>query len=131
MAKLKEIRGAPPWGATKKQALQYQRERDRKNREFVENCTHQLVWVDGAVHRCRSCRTPQPMGPANDTPLEVTQELVALYYAEDPVALGELVNWSIFHDGLIGKPAPEDPVARSIWESGALAAHLVAIGGQR
>lgn len=130
MAKLKVSRGGPPWGATKKQALKNQRERDRKNREFMESCTH-AAWTNGAVHRCRSCGTAQPMGPADETPLEVTQELVALYYAEDPMSLGELVNWSLFHDGLIGKPAPEDPVARSIWESGALAAHLVAIGGQR
>lgn len=81
----------------------------------------------------------EPLGPANITPLEVTQELVALYYMDDPTSLSPMLRESVFHDGLTGKPAPEPKdendhdgkLDRAIWEAGALAAHLIAIGGQK
>ncbi len=68
------------------------------------------------------------LGPANCATLEVTQELVALMYADNPVALGSLVYEDAFLAGLTGKP-PVEP--RYIWETGALAAHLIELGGQR
>ena len=68
------------------------------------------------------------LGPANNTKLEVTQELVALMYADDPIALGTLVYEDAFLAGLTDKP-PMEP--RYIWETGALAAHLILLGGQR
>lgn len=68
-------------------------------------------------------------GPANDKPLAVTQELVALMYADDPIGLGALAFEDAFLEGMTGKSAPA--VDRYIWESGALAAHLIRIGGQR
>jgi len=132
MAKLREGKAPPPWGATKKQAAKYQLERDRANREFLENCIHSRTRSQDGVHNnCAACGVSVGWGPANTESIAVTQELVALYYAEDPVSLGVLVSGSPFHDGLAGKPAPEDPATRSVWESGALAAHLVSIGGQR
>jgi hypothetical protein len=81
--------------------------------------------------QCRDCNEYLPLGPANDAPLEVTQELVALFYAETPGA-SSLIPLSDpeFSDGLAGK----DPAADArifVWESGALAAELVKIGGQR
>lgn len=68
------------------------------------------------------------LGPANDKPLCVTQELVAMYYAESPTILGRLVHEDAFFAGLTGKP-PVEPI--EVWETGALAAHLIEIGGQR
>jgi len=73
-------------------------------------------------------RHAEAIGPANDAKLVVTQELVALMYADNPVALGSLVYEDAFLAGLTGKP-PMEP--RYIWETGALAAHLILLGGQR
>ena len=73
-------------------------------------------------------RHAEALGPANNTRLAVTQELVALMYADDPVALGTLVYEDAFLAGLTGRP-PMEP--RYIWETGALAAHLILLGGQR
>jgi hypothetical protein len=111
---IKKHRRRPPWGATKKQAEQYQRERDIKNRLFM------LTQI----------------APANDRSLEVTQELVALFYAEDREALSPWPNDPVFAAGLHGSKPPEDDAwfsfsERYRWEAGALAAHLIAIGGQR
>lgn len=85
----------------------YQRERDRKNRIFAL----------------------QQNLPPNDRSLEVTQELVALFYAEDPDALAPWPKDEIFEAGLRGDDPPEKERWR--WEAGALAAHLIAIGGQQ
>ena len=65
--------------------------------------------------------------PTNDTKPEVTQELVALFYMDNPVALGRLAHEDAFLAGLTGKP-PVEP--RSLWETGALAALLIELGGQ-
>lgn len=73
-------------------------------------------------------RHAETLGPANDTDLAVTQERVALMYMDDPIALGTLVYEDAFLAGLTGKP-PVEP--RYIWETGALAAHLIELGGQR
>jgi hypothetical protein len=64
----------------------------------------------------------EPLGPANDTPTEVTQELVALWFVEDADALDPLHQ--MFFDGLLDKQPPNDPVLLSIWQSGAFAAEL-------
>lgn len=113
MAKLRERRRPhPKWGATKQQAKKNQLERDRLNRDFAFANRHTI-----------------PLGPANDAPLVVTQELVALFYAEEPAVLSFIVGTKEFSAGLSGEPPPDE--RRFIWETGALAAHLIEIGGQR
>lgn len=101
----------PPWGATKRQAARYQRERDIKNRLF-------------ALQQSLSCGR----GDLRDE-LAVTQELVALFYAEDRAALAPWPDDPLFKAGLRGDPPPA--TERWRWEAGALAAHLIEIGGQQ
>lgn len=81
----------------------------------------------------------EPLGPANDEPIQITQEIVAMFYADDPTMVSPMLRESVFHDGLCGRPAPvpkdEDDkdglLDLSIWEAGALAAHLITLGGQQ
>ncbi len=72
-------------------------------------------------------RRARGLGPPNDVPLAVTQELVALMYADNPIAMAEMARNDAFFAGMTDKP-PMEP--RYLWETGALAAHLIAIGGQ-
>lgn len=65
----------------------------------------------------------EPLGPANDAPVEVTQELVALWFVEDAESLDPLHQ--MFWDGMFGKQAPNDPVLLAIWQSGAFADELL------
>ena len=75
----------------------------------------------------------EPLGPANDRPLEVTQELVALYVTEEPGSMDPLMP--VFEEGVrayrtgIGEP-PLDPELLAIWQSGVFAAELQLLGGQ-
>jgi hypothetical protein len=69
------------------------------------------------------------LGPANNTSLQVTQELTALLYAEEPKSIGPVLP--AFLDGVFNGPPPEDPEYVPIWESGALAAELMQLGGQQ
>lgn len=69
------------------------------------------------------------LGPANNRSLQVTQELAALIYVEEPGALDPVLP--AFLDGVFDGPPPETPELLAIWESGALAAELQQIGGQR
>jgi hypothetical protein len=62
--------------------------------------------------------------------MEVTQELVALHYAEDHEALSPWLRDEVFAAGLRGDLPPSEGT-RWRWEAGALAAHLIEIGGQR
>lgn len=113
---IKKHRRHPPWGATKKQAEQYQRERDIKNRLFA---------LQQSLASERSSRTPSDLRDS----LAVTQELVALFYVEDRKALDPWPNDPVFTAGFRGDPPPD--AERYRWEAGALAAHLIEIGGQR
>ncbi len=71
----------------------------------------------------------QVLGPANDGPARVTQELVALFYAFEPEAIG--APPAAFYDGLFDGPPPADPELLVVWESGAFAAELQLLGDQR
>lgn len=70
----------------------------------------------------------QVLGPANDGPARVTQELVAMFYAFEPAFSGAPPE--AFYDGVFDGPPPEDPEMLIVWESGALAAELMLLGGQ-
>jgi hypothetical protein len=79
----------------------------------------------------RKKRANKPLGPANDRAIEVTQELVAIFYVDCPTSVAPMLYASAFHAGMVDGPCPDDEVGRAVWESGALAAHLIEIGGQR
>ncbi len=75
----------------------------------------------------------EPLGPANDRALEVTQELVALYVVEEPGSMDPVMP--VFEDGVRAwrtgiENAPEDPELLAIWQSGVLAGELQLLGGQ-
>jgi hypothetical protein len=79
---------------------------------------------------CLTCNQSQSLGPANDRALAVTQELVALYYADDPPALGPMINEKQFFAGLADGEVPDNDYDRMVFESGQLAAILIELGGQ-
>lgn len=71
--------------------------------------------------------------PSNDATYEVSQELVALLYAVDAITTRRQLGraWPWFRDGVCNRPRPEvDSSARTFWEAGMLARHIIAIGGQ-
>jgi hypothetical protein len=74
-------------------------------------------------------RHVEPLGPANNASLEVTQELAALLYVEEPGSIDPVLP--AFHDGLFNNPPPDDPDLLAVWESGAFASELFQIRGQR
>lgn len=65
----------------------------------------------------------EPLGPANDLPVRVTQELVALHFVDDADALAPMHPQ--FWAGMLNETAPNDPDMLAIWESGAFAAELL------
>jgi hypothetical protein len=71
---------------------------------------------------------PQTTQLSNDSTIQVTQELAALRYVEEPGSLDPVLP--AFLAGFRGDPC-DPPMSLAVWESGALAAELKAIGGQR
>lgn len=67
------------------------------------------------------------LGPSTET-LESVQELTALMYALEPDSVVPVPP--AFFDGVFDGPPPEDPEHMVLWESGALAAELMQLGGQ-